>query len=142
MKYDDAAWHHGGDFPSDLAPKHGATHIAMFASWCVLHGLGGELHIEDFADDLDRLRAREITPGEWFMEACDGKFTDEDVNEEGNAFTAFYYSTDPSPYLADYEHTLGRDLASLYHVPDTWDSFDLLSPVIGNRYEQWKKTAA
>jgi len=71
--------------------------------------------------------------------SCDEKFTDEDLNKEGNAFTAFYYSPEPAPYLTDYEDTLGHNLASLYHVPDTWHSFDLLAPVIGRRYEEWKQ---
>jgi hypothetical protein len=139
MKYDDASWHYGGSFPPDLEPKAGATHIGMFTAWCVLNGFGGELHIENFTDDLDRLRSREVTPGEWFMGACDGKFTDEDLNDEGNAFTAFYYSPEPAPYLTDYEDTLGHGLASLYHVPDTWHSFDRLSPLISRRYEEWKQ---
>lgn len=141
MKYDDASWHYGGSFPPDLEPKADATHIAMFASWCVLNGIGGKLHIEDFADGLEQLRSRQVTPGEWFASICDGKFTDEDLNEEGNAFTAFYYSPEPAPYLADYEDTLGRGLVSLYHVPDTWPSFDRLSLVISKRYEQWKRLA-
>ena len=36
MKYDDAGWHVGGDFPDDLPPEAGATHIGMFAAWCML----------------------------------------------------------------------------------------------------------
>lgn len=64
VKYDDASWHSVGSFPPDLEPEAGATHIAMFASWCVLNGIAGELHIEDFADDLEQLRSRQVTPGE------------------------------------------------------------------------------
>lgn len=39
MKYDDASWHVGGDFPKELPPEAGATHIGMFAAWCMLNGL-------------------------------------------------------------------------------------------------------
>ena len=138
MKYDDAAWHHGGDFPADLDHTAGATHIAMFAGWCVLNGLGGEIHTDDFAEERKRLHAREITPGRWFVMVCDDKFTDEDLNEEGNAVTAFYYAGEQPPYVNDYENTLGVDLASLYHVPDTWQSYDLLCPCISKRYQDWK----
>jgi len=141
MKYDDASWHYGGDFPQDLPDEAGATHIAMFVAWCVLNGMAGALHLEDFADDAERLRARACTPGTWFMNVCDGKFTDEDVNEEGNAFAASYYAYDgsnPSRYVSDYERVLGAGLPSLYHVPDTWTSYDLLAPVIVRRFEAFK----
>lgn len=67
MKYDDASWRYGGEFPAELDETAGATHIAMFAAWCVLNGLSAELHL----------------------------------------------------------------------VPDTWRSYDLLSPVIGKRYQEW-----
>jgi hypothetical protein len=142
MKYDDASWHYGGDFPKDLENIAGATHIGMFVAWCVLNGLGGELHTEEFPEDLEGLRSRQKTPGEWFVNACDSKFTDEDLTEEGNAFAKSYYDADGSPFLADYEETLGSGLASLYHVPDTWESFDLLSPVISGRYQEWKRVNA
>lgn len=139
MKYDDASWHYGGTFPADLDDTAGATHIAMFVAWCVLNGLGGELHIEDFAEDLEQLRTREVTPGDWFIRNCDSKFTDEDLSEEGNAFAASHYASEDAPYLADYENILGEGRETLYHVPDTWRSFDLLAPVLRERYMEWKR---
>jgi hypothetical protein len=38
MKYDDASWHYGGDFPTDLPRKAGSTHIALFLACAVLNG--------------------------------------------------------------------------------------------------------
>jgi hypothetical protein len=91
VKYDDASWHSGGDFPADLPPEAGATHIAMFVAWALLHGLAGDIHIREFPEPLARLRERKITPGHFFLEACDGKFTDEDLSELGNRFAEHYY---------------------------------------------------
>lgn len=139
MKYDDASWHYEGDFPNDLAPQTAATHAGMFLAWCVLHGMAGELHEDDLADELAELRARELTPGQWFVMACDAKFVDDDLNDEGNAFAASYYDLDRGHYLGDYDQALGQALPSLYHVPDTWDSYDRLAPVIGQRYDEWKR---
>jgi hypothetical protein len=34
---------------------------------------------------------------------------------------------------------LGEALPSLYHVPDTWASYDRLAPVIAQRYDEWKR---
>ena len=140
MKHDDASWHYGGDhFPEELPHEAGATHIAMFVAWCVLNGLAGDLHTEEFADDLESLRTRELTPGAWFLMVCDGKFTDEDVNEEGNAFAQAYYdAAKAGQYIFDYETVLGDSVPSLYHVPDTWDAYDRLAPVLKTRLEEWR----
>ena len=82
MKYDDASWHYGGDFPSNLPNEAGATHIGMFVAWCILNELGGEIHLEDFPEELDKLKERKLKPGAWFIAACDEKFTDEDLSEK------------------------------------------------------------
>jgi len=138
MKYDDASWHYGGDFPEDLPPEAGATHTGMFVAWCLLNDLGGSLHTEEFPDTLVELRERKLTPGAFLIEACDGKFTDEDLRVEGNAFTEVYFDFSEGKYLSDYEECLGVEGGSLYAVPDTWDSFDKLAPVISRRFENWK----
>lgn len=139
MKYDDASWHYEGDFPEDLDDDASATHIGIYLAWCVMNGLGGELHTEELAEELAGLRSRELTPGAWLLSACDGKLTDEDLNGEGNAFTAFYYAPDESPYFADYDRVLSDGLASIYHVADTWQAYELLAPVIAKRYSEWKQ---
>jgi hypothetical protein len=139
MKYDDASWHYGADnFPKHLDAAAGATHIALFVAWCMLNGLAGELHAEDFPDELEQLKLRALTPGQWFLDACDGKFTDEDLDEEGNAFTASYYAAESAQYLADYDNILCNAVSDPYGVPDTWRSYDLLAPVIERRYREWK----
>jgi len=138
MKYDDASWHYGGDFPSDLPNAAGGTHIGMFVSWCLLNGLGGEIHAEEFPDILEKLRNRGLTPGAWFFQACDGEFTDEDLSEEGNDFAKNYFDFDVGQYLDDYQNSVGSDLPTLYHVSDTWQTFDVLSPIIQGRYQEWK----
>ena len=52
------------------------------------------------------MEQRIISPGEFFTEACDEKFTDEDLNDEGNAFTQEYYDSKTGPYLNDYSQLL------------------------------------
>jgi len=141
MKYDDASWHYGGDFPKDLEDEAGATHIGMFLTWCLLNGLAGELHVEELPDELAKLRDREETPGQWFIRNCDEKFTDEDLNEIGNNFTAFYYASDRAPYLGVYESTLGLNVSHLYAVPDTWDSYDRLALKLSLAFKKWSKNS-
>lgn len=141
MKYDDASWHYGGDFPDDLPREAGGTHIGMFLSWCLLNGLGGLIHREDFSDFLEQLEARQITPGRHFLSACDEKFWDEDLNDEGNAFAQTYDASDNARNIADYFDALGDDLPSLYHVPDSWESYERIAPIISRRFEEWKTSA-
>src|SRR5690606_19686323 len=101
MKYDDASWHIEGEFPADLPAEAAATHTGMFVAWALLAGLAGEVHIEDMPEGISRLQARSITPGAFFLAACDGKFTDEDLSDEGNAFAADYFDFEHGQYLTD-----------------------------------------
>ena len=139
MKYDDASWHSGAEFPADLPPEAGATHSGMFLAWALISGLGGEYHVLDSAEDLARLRARKLTPGQYFLMVCDGKFTDEDLSAEGNAFAQAYFDLEKGNYLGDYREYLVKGLASDYHVPDTWKSFDKLRPVLDRRLANWRR---
>jgi hypothetical protein len=142
MKYDDCSWHSGGDFPADLPDEAGATHIAMFVAWALLNGLASEFVLTDFSADLRTLQARDISPGAWFIQSCDGKFVDDLINDSGNGFVKLYYqdlSMKPGCYLADYQSAF-PNLATLYHVPDAWGTYDRLEPVINARYLAWKRS--
>ena len=138
MKYDDASWHYGGEFPADLPESAGATHTGMFLAWALLNGLAGELHLEDFSEDFESLKDRSVTPGEYFLRNCDGKFTDEDLNELGNRFASDYFNFKAGSYLSDYEELLGDGCETLYHIPDTWNTFDSLRPVLDRRFTEWQ----
>jgi hypothetical protein len=113
----------------------------MFVAWALLSGLSGAIHIDDFPDDIRVLRERVVTPGDFFLKACDGKFTDEDLSEEGNAFAQEYFDSESAKYLEDYEHALLQDLPSLYHVVDSWENFDRLKPFLDQRLEAWRSVA-
>jgi hypothetical protein len=140
MKYDDASWHYGGDFPKDLSDEAGATHAGMFVAWALLAGLAGDIHIEEFPEGVEKLRSRTVTPGQFFLEACDGKFTDEDLNDEGNAFAQEYFEFERGSYLEDYGRLLAEDLPSQYHVQDSWTNFDKLRPSLDKKFEDWRRS--
>ena len=144
MKYDDASWHYGGNFPADLDPSAAATHIGMFLAWALLSGLGSELHTSEASEGLAALKARTVTPGRFVLGHCDEKFTNDDLNATGNRFAADYYAAETGGYLADYESACMRPRifrrapASLYHVPDTWTNFEKIAPVITKRFARWQ----
>jgi hypothetical protein len=136
MKYDDASWHYGVDeYPKELPREAAATHTGMFLAWAVLCGLGGELA----AQELPKLRARAVTPGKFFFDTCDGKFVDEDLNDEGNRFVRAYFDLENGTYLKDYDRVLCAGLETAYHVPDTWSNFDRLKPRLDRRLDEWRR---
>jgi hypothetical protein len=134
VKYDDASWHSEGKFPEGLPPEAAATHTGLFVAWALLHGLGSDERLDDSPDDVAALRARTTTPGALFLASFDGKLLSGDLNPTGNAFTAAYFDFDTGSYLADYEEALCGDLPSLYHVEDSWRSYDTLAPILDKRF--------
>jgi hypothetical protein len=139
MTYDDATWHRGDDFPRDLPPEAAATHSGMFLAWALFADLGGEHHLVDSPDELEHLRARKVTPGAYLLTVCDGKFTRDDLNAEGNAFAMSYFQQEGATYFADYREYLAKGLPSEYHVADTWSNFDKLTPVLDRRFANWRR---
>ena len=142
MKFDDASWHYGGDFPEDLPKEAGGTHAGMFLAWALLNGLGGELFTSEEPELVNELQGKSITPGKFFLKYCDGKLTDEDLSGVGNRFTEAYFDFENGKYVEDYEELLARDLESLYHVPDTWETFEKLRPTLEKRFASWQSGAA
>jgi hypothetical protein len=112
----------------------------MYLAWALLSGMAGEIHIEEMPETLSSLRAREKTPGAFFLAICDGKFTDEDLNELGNLFTSEYFDFERGHYLADYEATMAQGLPELYYVKDSWENYERLAPVLDARFHEWKKS--
>lgn len=129
---------YGGDFPADLPDEAGATHIGMFVAWAWLTGLANPDIISDIPETLDALNRRTLTPGRLFLSSCDGKFIDEDLSVEGNAFATDYFNS-PGKYVDDYTELLANELPSAYHVPDTWDSYDRLKPRLDQRFREWSE---
>lgn len=144
MKYDDASWHYGGDFPPDLPNTAGANHIAVFLAWATLHGLGSASQLSESRKDLVRLKARTLSPVAWFASVYDEQFTDGDLNTEGNSFTRTYYGdidglhTEKGSFLDDYTRCF-PGLPSLYHAPVDWICYDRIAPVLTRRLKAWRR---
>ena len=139
MTYDDAAWHRGEGWPEELPDDASATHSGLYLAWALTAGLGSDHHLVDSPDELAELLARRLTPGVYFLTVCDGKFTDEDLNAEGNAFTRAYFQQEGATFFADYREYLAKGLPTEYHVADSWSSFDKLAPVLDRRLANWRR---
>jgi hypothetical protein len=143
MAIDRADWHSDGDFPAELPPENGGTHIGLFLAWIIHNNLQGELH-EESREELEAVRARRMTGREFLFHSCDGKFWEDDLNVEGNEFAAAYYTGEngqgSGEYISDYEELLTSGLPSMYHVEDTWANYDIIASVIDRRYANWRAT--
>ena len=126
MKYDDASWHYEGNFPADQPTEHGGTHIALFLEWCFSRGWAGELHTEEEPEAVTHVAAGRLPATEFLFKYCDGKFTDDDLNDEGNSFASKYYGAD-GLYLDDYEEHFG---AQMYVAPEAEHDFARFSTML------------
>ena len=129
MKYDDASWHYGGDFPKNSPKEYGATHIALFLRWCFTKAWIGEIHLDNEPEETKRMAEGSMSAVEYFLKYCDGKLTDEDLDDRGNAFAEEYYGED-GLYFDDYATHFG-DL--MYEVPETAHDFKKFSAMMENR---------
>jgi hypothetical protein len=141
MSYDRADY----DYSTEDAPLpkgHAATHIGIFLSWAAFNGLLNEFHEKHSTEALAKLRRREITGRQFFEAVGKEQFAEKDLNVEGNAYAEHYYrneSGERGAYFDDYKKLLAKGLPSFWHVPDTWESYDKMAPVISRRFDEWKQ---
>ncbi len=136
--YDKAKWHYDGDYPDGLPQSQAFVHIGMFLAWLIQHDMYSDELCDDFGEEIAALKSGRIT-GARLLERADGVFSDDMLNDEGNAFTRYYYGLPggPAPYLPDYEATFASSTPTLYHVDDTWDNYGRIAAVLDRRYQEW-----
>lgn len=133
MKYDDAKWHSGGKFPNGSPASYGGTHIALLLRWCFLKDWAGALHLAENSDDVEQVKRGELPATDFLFKCCDGKFTDEDLNADGNAFIESYYGPQ-GKYLGDYARTFQ---ALAYVAEEQRHDFVLFSKMVQSRYDDF-----
>lgn len=147
-KYDDASWHYGGDYPKDLPNENAATHIGMFLAWCIDNDLMSEELTEDVEEEIKQVKNRELSGADFLIDICDESFGEYDLNELGNDFAKAYYEyTDSTKftekyasYIDDYARLLNNSSTEndIYKVENSWQNYDLLKPIIEQRFKQWQ----
>ena len=126
MTYDDAGWHYDTTAEHDLDYACAATHIGMFFAWLVHHGMADHGYV-----DLSPLLERTSTPGAFLLQRCAGEMNRSMVTDQGAAFVDAAYKG----YLRVYQYIpeIARCAVS-YAAPDTWETYDAVSPVIDEAY--------
>jgi len=138
MKYDDAEYFFLNFEDDDLATENGATHIGLYLAWNAMKGLvSTDTHDQAV---IDQVRSRSITGRDFVVDQIDCKLFDDDLNDEGNAFAAWYYE---DHYVQDYCRVFGvsDDVNDFCSVEDSWANYDKLAPVLDQRFAEWKAQA-
>jgi hypothetical protein len=137
MKYDDASWHFGAENFGDLPEINAYTHTGTFLAWAILNGLAGEFHTEESPAEIKKLKSREITPAEFFRNNCDGKFTDEDLNDLGNRFAQSFFEDN---YFGVYIEAADPEeqFENIYEIPSSWETYDKVAAKVDQAFRLWK----
>ncbi len=129
MAYDNASWHSDGDFPPNSPDEYGGTHIALFLKWCFRKGWAGDMHLEYEPEDTQKVMDGSMPATDYFFKYCDGKFSDQDLNEEGNRFAEKYYGED-GLYFDDFAELFAE---LMYEAPEEAYNYSKLEAVLDYR---------
>jgi len=135
-KYDDADWHYSDAVFSEksLPPENGGTHIGFFVAWVLMNGMESDSLRAESAEEIAKVKSRQITGRQFLFESCDEKLMACDLNEDANAFAVAYYDR----YLGDFDTALGSRAPGTYEVEDSWENYDAMAAVIGDRYTEFR----
>jgi hypothetical protein len=136
IEYDLWRWHTEGDFPQDQPPEQGYVHIGMFLVWLIDHDL-----LDDDWVARSGVKPAVTAISERQGTACalrdvtDGRLASDMLTPEGQAFAGAYYAPEYG-YARDWRRGFGRR-ADHYAVPDDWETYEWIGPLIERRYAQW-----
>ena len=136
IEYDLWRWHTEGVFPKDQLPEQGYVHIGMFVTWLIdLDMLDPDWVAKSGVKRaVAAIRDRQETPCA-LRDMTDGRLASDMLTAEGRAFTGAYYAPEYG-YPRDWHRSFGRR-ADHYAVPDEWETYDRIGPVIERRYHDW-----
>ena len=133
------SWDYDGTYPPGLPIEQAFVHTGLYLGWLADRRLVSDEFEADFAEELRRFRARDLT-GPALYQIASGALAEDMLNAEGDAFTRAYY-VPPEGYLADYAALLSAGLPSAYHVPDSWANYRQLKATLDRRFQAWLRAA-
>jgi hypothetical protein len=136
MKFDDGEYYFLNTTREGYTWEAAVTHMGMYVAWLIDNSLVSDsLNTQE----VKRVKSRAITGAQFIEEQCDCKLIDEDLNEDGLAFTSWYYDR----YLNEYcrHFRLDGSADALADVANSWDNYELLKPLLDRAFAQWKREA-
>jgi predicted DNA-binding WGR domain protein len=137
--FDNASWHYGGDFPSDLDNHQAYIHTGLYIGWLLREGLFTSVFQKDNKEGISRFLHKDITAPDFYEKYMDGKFMSYELSDQGIAFTIYYFDTDfsRSMYINDLITILCKNISSVYYIKDNWQNFEIMADLINKRYQNW-----
>jgi len=136
--YDKAKYHRESVELAGLDEEQAGVHTAFFLGWLIDNDLVSDEMRDECGELLADYKSRKKTAidvyGWW--DCC---LIDDMLSAEGNAFAQAYFDFKNGQYLTDYGELLVRDLPSEFHVPYTWENYEIIRLQIDRRYTDWHK---
>lgn len=136
-KYDDGGYYVGQ--VNNASEDQAAAHIGLYFKWCLFRGLVDEEELASLEGDegntLEAVRNGQLTATDYLWDTITCKFADDDLTDEGNAFTRWYY---PRRYLKDLHSVTGKPECS---YTESEVDFGALSTLLDQRFAQWKASS-
>jgi hypothetical protein len=137
--YDKAKYHRESVELAGLDEVQAEVHTAYFLGWLIDNDLLSDEMRNECAELLADYKSRKKTAidvyGWW--DCC---LVDDMLSDDGNAFAQFYFDFENGQYLADYADLLVQDLPSEFHVPYTWENYEIIRLQIDRRYAEWRQS--
>jgi hypothetical protein len=137
--YDKAKYHRESVELAGLDEVQAEVHTAFFLGWLIDNNLISDEMRDECGELLAEYKSRKKTAidvyGWW--DCC---LVDDMLSDEGNAFAQAYFDFTNGQYLTDYADLLVQDLPSEFHVPYTWENYEIIRRQIDRRYSDWRQT--
>lgn len=135
-EFDVWRWHTEGRFPKDQPPEQGYVHIGMYVAWLAANAmLDAEWAAQTGAGQAIEAMTQRREPPTALRDLTDGRLAAEMLTPEGRAFTGAYYAPEYG-YARDWRKIFGRR-ADRYDVPDGWETYDEIAPLLDWQYQGW-----
>ena len=135
--YDDVAWHQCDNLPMGIAAKAAGTHSAMLMVWLILRGLTRRDWAAIHRYEIIHLRAKKITPADFYFSVCEGQLAKRMFSSTANAFLQDYYEPVIAQYFTDYNNVFSESVDDLFFVEDSWQNFRKVERVIDATFRAW-----
>ena len=137
-------WHTEEDFPNDLQAVHALTHMGMYFQWMAQTQLLHPKVIEQLGNKLTQLQQGQLSGRDILEHSLGRQLLLSFFNDLGKRFSEYYYADEEEGYgqfMSDYYTALRVDLLpSLYHVPNTPESYDAVATQFDLAYIKWRES--
>jgi len=139
LEFDLWAWHTEGNFPKDQPPEQGYVHIGMFLAWLIERDMLNPRWVARAAvqPTIASMREAAVSPCA-LRDVTDGRLGGDMMTADAAAFAGAYYAPQYG-YTQDWRRVFGK-AADKYAVPETWETYGRIAPVIDFRYAGWVKS--